>query len=196
MIDFEIFPNQDFINHMTVNTPDWMCPSSTPSAVIHRGFLTPDECEQIISSFKKITPHDFPGCNATTYEQENEGAGVPECLMRIKRFGELANERYFGFDTTFVSAYMQEYGPGGRYTLHRDAATGQSRKLTVVAILSKNHDYTGGGLRLLPYPEYFDVPRDQGTVVCYPSWVLHEVFPLVSGKRYSINMGWWGPPFR
>ena len=32
----------------------------------------------------------------------------------------------------------------------------------------------------------FVIPRDKGDIVCFPSFLMHKVYPLTSGTRHSI----------
>jgi PKHD-type hydroxylase len=38
--------------------------------------------------------------------------------------------------------------------------------------------------------------KEQGTIIAFPSYILHEVTPITKGKRYSLE-GWiTGKPFK
>lgn len=107
-----------------------------------------------------------------------------------------------------------EYGVGGRYDWHKDEFDqpfgdesppcwqGLSRKLSAVAMLSDPNDYAGGELRLkntyaqeLNDPEETARFRRRGSVVVFPSYILHTVTPVTSGRRFSIVSWIVGPPF-
>jgi predicted 2-oxoglutarate/Fe(II)-dependent dioxygenase YbiX len=170
-----------------------MMPSMMPWAVYREMHLSKEQCDHIVHDMTEIKPHKFPGCDATTREPDEV---MPNSLIPILNFGRAINDKYFQFQLNSVSAYMQTYLPGDAYRMHTDSTPGQSRKLTAVAILSESTAYKGGLLRMLPWPEYYDIPRSQGTIVVFPAWMLHEVHTVTSGCRQTINMGWWGPSFR
>ena len=76
------------------------------------------------------------------------------------------------------------------------------RKLSFSLVL--NDDYDGGVLEIAvpnspdadnPY-NIFQVPRKRGTLIIFPSHLLHRVTPVTHGIRKSI-VGWLvGPPLR
>ena len=68
---------------------------------------------------------------------------------------------------------------------------GKARKISMSLIL--NDDYEGGEL------EIFGQPKDyygQGSMIFFPSWMLHRVTPVTKGIRYSLVMWHIGAPFR
>jgi PKHD-type hydroxylase len=73
---------------------------------------------------------------------------------------------------------------------------GTVRKLSFVIQLSDPKDYKGGELQihLSDTPEV--MKKEQGTLIAFPSYILHEVTPITKGKRYSL-VGWiTGKPFK
>jgi len=62
----------------------------------------------------------------------------------------------------------------------------QFRLVSTVVMLSASADYQGGDLILYNGKKEFYVPRDRGTVVCFPSTMYHEVTPVTDGVRYSM----------
>jgi predicted 2-oxoglutarate/Fe(II)-dependent dioxygenase YbiX len=78
-------------------------------------------------------------------------------------------------------------------TLH--LAEGVCRKLTAVAIL--NDDYEGGRFFLLQSEgnkQYIETPT--GTVLIFPSHIMHGVEPVTSGVRKSLATWLIGPSFK
>lgn len=113
----------------------------------------------------------------------------------------LANDNLFGYDLFSFGENLQftEYvAPDGKYDSHIDIfPNGLIRKLTIVVQLTNPEDYDGGDLELLcsvenPTP----TKRDRGTVIVFPSWLMHRVMPVTRGKRHSL-VGWInGNPFK
>lgn len=86
----------------------------------------------------------------------------------------------------------------GFYSKHLDMGSGAggSRKLSFVLQLSNPADYEGGELKLHLSEEPMTLPKDQGKLLFFPSWALHEVTPVTKGTRYSL-VGWIaGPAFK
>jgi len=69
------------------------------------------------------------------------------------------------------------------------------RKLSLVLQLSDPKDYEGGELILHLSEEPTVVPKKQGYVTIFPSFVLHEVTPVTSGTRHSLVSWISGKPF-
>jgi len=98
--------------------------------------------------------------------------------------------RYAGADAEYYGAHMDSH-------LDRTPEGKQDRKLSVIVQLSPAWDYSGGSVRLLgcdsPDPAGL---RQLGSVLIFPSWVMHEVTPVITGTRYSL-VGWMhGPDWR
>ena len=77
---------------------------------------------------------------------------------------------------------------------HRDVgATNSTRKLTYVVQLSASAAYSGGDLF---FPDLGHVaPRDQGTLIVFPSFLSHVVSPLMAGTRHALVSWIHGPTF-
>ena len=89
---------------------------------------------------------------------------------------------------------------------------GKIRKMTSILQLTDPSKYEGGDISLAPLdsemetldetpegllkPNFFTVPKTQGTIFCFPSFVWHKAQPVTKGIRYSINTWHWGWPFK
>lgn len=134
------------------------------------------------------------GCNALTREAPRPLADEFDPVILA---GLTANATNWEFDLDpYPAAWLQTYESGDDYQLHTDSAPGQMRKLTAVAMLSDESEYKGGDLIIKVMPHDFPAPKSRGTVVVFPSWVLHYVAPVTRGYRQTINLGFWGPQFR
>jgi len=71
--------------------------------------------------------------------------------------------------------------------LHR-----MTRKLSMTIVL--NEDYEGGEF------EFFEdknlIKEKMGTVIVFPSYMVHKVRPVTSGTRYSLVAWFCGQPFK
>lgn len=114
------------------------------------------------------------------------------------------NNEFYNFDlvsiqppqlTEYDSAYQGEYKPHADSDLFGDG--GLIRKLSMSVQITPPENYEGG---LLEFPESNDYDSantiEQGTAVLFPSYVLHGVTPVTSGKRKSLVVWAGGPAFR
>lgn len=62
--------------------------------------------------------------------------------------------------------------------------------------LSDEDDYVGGDLELMFGDEPQKMIRKRGTILCFPSYVLHRVTPVTEGTRYSLVAWITGPQFK
>jgi PKHD-type hydroxylase len=115
------------------------------------------------------------------------------------------NQENYGFDLDqFEPLQFTRYDAGRRefYGPHVDCAYGimsqmTSRKLSMVIQLSDPANYTGGELRLhVGHKKPLVAPKERGTVIVFPSNILHEVTPVKSGRRHSLVTWAHGPLFR
>jgi PKHD-type hydroxylase len=85
---------------------------------------------------------------------------------------------------------FNKYTEGGAYHKHSDSAFMGSPEirtdLSVTIFLSDPADYDGGELTLeYSSGEVRKVKERKGTLVCYPSGVLHYITPVTRGARYA-----------
>jgi PKHD-type hydroxylase len=66
------------------------------------------------------------------------------------------------------------------------------RKISLIVQLSADDCYSGGRLVLFGDEA---MPKSQGTVCIFPSWLPHRVEPLTAGVRYTLVAWAKGPPF-
>lgn len=186
------FPSQEALEEKAAEVPTFMRPSGVPYAAILESHLTGDECDEIIETLMAVDTYTFKGCGAVTREIE-----AAPCLDPIEKAARALNDWYWQYDLDEGQhSWMQTYEAGNKYQRHMDGSPGQTRKLTAVALLTNPMDYRGGGLTLYVDPKQQMVPTARGTIVVFDHWIQHEVRPVVAGRRQTINMGFWGPPFR
>jgi len=100
---------------------------------------------------------------------------------------------------------ITKYDKNGHYDYHFDGdgysvynapdnkfAHGKTRKLSMSIIL--NEDYEGGEF------QFFDQDKlkinKQGTIIVFPSYLVHKVNPVTKGTRYSLVVWFLGRPFQ
>lgn len=103
------------------------------------------------------------------------------------------NDRHWRFDLNLLSDDIQygEYAESGHYTWHMDLGGGNlsTRKLSFSVQLSNPDDYDGGELEFKDTSKTVVAPRNQGTLIVFPSFLTHRVAPVSRGVRRSL-VGW------
>ena len=96
----------------------------------------------------------------------------------------------------------------GHYDWHQDGLGGwgniynkplnnhlhnKTRKLSMSLILNDPSEYEGGQLEI--WGNKVGVYK-KGSIIFFPSWMLHRVTPVTKGTRYSLVMWFLGAPFK
>lgn len=118
-----------------------------------------------------------------------------------------ANESVYGFDLhgfLETSIYLRyDSNEKGKYDFHMDvggAAPSCFRKLSCTILV--NDDYEGGELIFNGVGKNHDgtdiihYPKTAGTIIFFPSYLMHAVKPVTKGTRYSIVTWIHGPCFK
>jgi PKHD-type hydroxylase len=111
------------------------------------------------------------------------------------------NNDYFKFDLFGLIEGLQftKYeAPSGHYGAHIDKCfDGIIRKLSISVQLSDPKDYEGGDLEFnFGGSGAEKTPKEQGKLIAFPSYVVHEVRPVTKGTRYSLVAWVTGTPFK
>jgi len=110
-----------------------------------------------------------------------------------------ANQQAWKFDITRANQcdYLK-YDVNGHYHAHTDTfidpEVKECRKLTVLAFL--NDDFEGGRLFIQTGYKKIYPPQKTGTILVFPSFMLHGVEPVTKGIRRSIVTWMVGPWFK
>jgi hypothetical protein len=121
---------------------------------------------------------------------------------------ESINSSVYGFELYGYKDYQYtEYdgAESGKYGIHMDlimtdakpADLLDTRKLSLSLLLSdQGKDFTGGDFLIYEggSPTRIDAPK--GTMIFFPSFMLHEVTPVTEGLRKSIVVWVEGPKFK
>lgn len=111
-----------------------------------------------------------------------------------------ANEQFYKFDLYGFTEQLQftEYAaPSGYYNYHMDKVfNAMPRKLSMVVQLTDENSYSGGDLQILTGDNPESLNRKRGTVLFFPSYMLHRVTPVTEGTRHSLVTWFSGPPFK
>ena len=127
---------------------------------------------------------------------------------RLNYILELNNQQFWNFDLNgYESFQYTEYqaSQGGKYDFHADVdytdrqgvVDPQTRKLSLSLILNEpGVDFEGGEFQILIGREPVTCAQAKGSVLIFPSWVLHRVTPVTKGVRKSLVVWVTGPKFR
>jgi PKHD-type hydroxylase len=109
---------------------------------------------------------------------------------RLTHVATNLNEQFFKFDLFGFCEPIQftEYeAPGEFYSEHIDKIwNGVTRKLSLVVQLTDPSEYKGCELKINTGGEPSVMKKDQGTVVAFPSYMMHQVTPITKGTRHSL----------
>ena len=108
-----------------------------------------------------------------------------------------ANDKFYRSNLFGFTEKLQitKYRKGNFQNWHMDMGHGRYsiRKLTFSIQLSAPEDYQGGEFEVLAYYDPVGFPKERGTMIVFPTYVVHRVKPVTSGTRYSL-IGWIGGP--
>lgn len=191
--------------------PNLALPNATNKAELNQWVFTdifsPEMCDSIIAAYASPNvKREIALVGDGVGELHKEIRNVEKVMLPIyKDIGGLlaaaglsANNQSWKFDITHANqAEFLVYPAGGRYKSHVDTfmAHGEDcRKLTVLAFL--NDDFKGGKFYLQNGHERLYPPQSKGTVIVFPSFVLHGVEDVEEGTRYSAVCWMVGKFFR
>lgn len=121
-------------------------------------------------------------------------------FRKVVDVSRMANERFFNFDIhTIQNLQYSVYNKGSFYSDHVDTMYSSPlgvRKLSIVIMLSDPEEYEGGELLLKYGGEPVKPPHDKGTVIFFPSYLLHQVTPVKKGIRKTLVSWVLGPNFK
>jgi PKHD-type hydroxylase len=128
--------------------------------------------------------------------------GIDWVFRRVTDITLNLNERFFKFDLFGINEGFQftNYeAPSGKYGKHVDRSINfPVRKLSISIQLTDPKEYEGGELKL--YDGDDDkaniMDKTQGTLILFPSYVLHEVMPVIKGERNSLVTWVTGKQFK
>jgi len=110
------------------------------------------------------------------------------------------NNRYFQFDIFGLNEGLQftNYkAPSDKYQKHIDRNFNiPVRKLSLSIQLTDPKEYKGGELYIYEDKKGTIMKREQGTLVLFPSYTLHEVKPITKGERNSLVSWVTGKQFK
>jgi PKHD-type hydroxylase len=170
--------------------------------------FTDAEVERIFALVETLPPRPAltgDGRAATAYHHRRSTVrqlfpGIEEHRWIFERTEQVvaATAAHFGFELTgfYEGVQYYEYPEGGFLDAHMDIAKGHmsTRKLGISVQLSDSADYDGGDLEFLSSMQ--TGPREKGSVIIFPAFMMHRVTPVTRGLRKCLVSWVHGPPFR
>lgn len=187
-----------------------------------QGAIFPDECAALRRLYRELAG-DSDVASWPIGEDPTRSL-VPERFRKFYReSAELIGERFGGL-IEYLSGFCYNFNddiwkyevfgsiragglvietqrPGTRRRWHTDVAItcesmGYFRKLVVVAQLAALEEYEGGTLQIFDGERVIDAPKEQGTIICFPTFLLHRVTPITRGARWVLLSSMVGPHFQ
>ena len=111
------------------------------------------------------------------------------------------NDRVYQFDLRGFSEHFQytvyHDSEGGHYDWHVDHGPLKvQRKLSISLQLTDPSHYEGCDLQFQAGKQIETAPRERGSVIAFPSYVLHRVTPCTKGTRKAVVVWTTGPKFK
>jgi PKHD-type hydroxylase len=182
-------------------------PQKDMQQAVYTDILTEQACDSLIKLYSQdIVVKEPPTIGTGTGAIDKSIRNVERVILptykdiggRLAAAGLAANYHHWKFDITHANqAEFLIYPAGGRYTAHTDtflAHGDDCRKLTVLAFL--NDDFKGGKFYIQNGHEKYYPPQSKGTVLVFPSFLVHGVEDVEEGTRYSVVCWMVGKFFR
>ena len=172
-------------------------------AVAAEQVFTAAECARIVALGGPAKPGQVAGTEDQARFRDSRVAWLrpgPETEWIFARTLELVqqvNAANYEIEIAGFTEPLQvaEYAAGQYYDWHLDIGNGpiSIRKISFIAQLTDPASYQGGAVEVFSAKEPHAMPRPQGSVILFPSYVLHRVAAVTSGLRRSL-VGWIGGP--
>lgn len=177
--------------------------------IYYQGLFPPSEIDKILNFWDDDKTIKATISGAEKYNDDLRKSSVmfidhtPENEWIYSKLAGLAascNSQIYLFDLLGFHQELQltRYSEGDFFDWHLDFGAGgiSSRKLSMTIQLSDPDDYEGGDLQFMINKKIVSAPREKGTIIVFPSFIIHRVTPITKGVRQSI-VGWVsGPPYR
>ncbi len=126
-----------------------------------------------------------------------------DLYLKISNIAQQLNDRFYRYDLIEMEdlQYAEYHSDTqGYYKPHSDDGYKFNlfRKMSLSIQLSDESDYQGGELLFYRFSTKDPIvaPKSKGTLILFPSYVVHEVAPVTQGIRKSLVSWISGPRFR
>ena len=169
------------------------------------GFLSPQECRQVIELAGNYpeseglvgTGGDKASIRDSTIRIILPGPDNEWLFAKIEAAALHLNKEYkYDLRGFYEGMQFATYDRDGHYGWHSDYGRGvySVRKLSLAVQLSDPDEYDGGDFEFMATNE--PAPRQIGSLIAFPSFLVHRVCPVTRGRRMSLVSWISGPPFR
>jgi len=162
------------------------------------GFLTDAEIDRLIADHAaQLTEGKLAAGNTNSRIRRSQVVmlGMEEqyawLYERLWSAAQECNRLFFCVDIAGVEPNVQlaryDSASSGFYDWHTDfAGIRPLRKISISIQLSRAEDYDGGDLELMYGIQPQQLDRTRGTLIAFPSFMLHRVTPVTRGTRWSL----------
>jgi len=170
---------------------------------IHENYFSPDECSRVIElaqerpgetgQIEKPVSENIRESSVRFIEADKNSEWIFKKLYKAV----VEANRGFRFHLAGLEPLqVANYSEGGHYDWHLDLGSEQytKRKLSASVQLCDDSSYEGGELEFKGIKNA-EVPRGVGSLVIFPSYLLHRVKPVTRGLRQSLVVWVNGNPF-
>ena len=204
--NYEYFQNQT--NKIQNKSDNQIEQSNLTNFAVYENVFTSYELKKIIDMCRLskkekgkvpfIVDLSYRSSNISWIDKNTENKWIYD---RINHIIDHANNKFWKFNLSNKHEAIQfgEYNAKekGHYDWHLDMANNNNnRKLSMSIQLSDPSEYTGGELQFLTNREIRAAPKKRGSMIIFPSYLLHKVSSVKTGKRMSLVMWRHGPNFK
>jgi predicted 2-oxoglutarate/Fe(II)-dependent dioxygenase YbiX len=162
------------------------------------GFLTDAEIDRLIADHAaQLTEGKLAAGNTNAQIRRSQVVmlGTEQryawLYERLWSAAQECNRLFFCVDIAGVEPNVQlaryDSASAGFYDWHTDfAGIRPLRKISISIQLSRAADYDGGDLELMYGIQPQPLDRTRGTLIAFPSFMLHRVTPVTRGTRWSL----------
>lgn len=173
---------------------------------VFEAHLSDSFCENLINTYSQDSINKEPPIigngkgNVDKSIRDTERVLLPQNVgigATLTATGLNANNYWWKYHITHANqTELLIYKPDGHYNAHVDTfhQHGEARKLTALIFL--NDDFEGGKFFLNATGTQYYPPQKKGTVLVFPSYMIHGVEPVTKGVRYSCVTWLIGPYFK
>jgi PKHD-type hydroxylase len=179
--------------------------------IVWKDAFSPDELDAIEALGDALTPMqaetsstrpDTETLRITRVAWMERNADTAWLYARLEDIVLRLNTEFYKYDLYGLAEALQytvyDGAEGAHYNWHVDLGTSNAepRKISLSLQLSDPAGYEGCRLVLEAGDGPYAAERARGTLIAFPSYVLHRVTPIESGTRKSLVIWVAGPEFR
>ncbi len=174
----------------------------------YKEYFTDEDIDKILKLSEKYPFVDgkVPTVVDTTYRSSKikwlpNNSETKWLYDKIAHLAKKSNDQLWNFDIIGLGEHIQfgEYSAeqSGKYEWHVDIGKNNlHRKISISIQLSDPTTYDGGDLEFFKSRNIIKAPKEKGTAILFPSFILHRVTEITKGTRKSLVIWISGPPLK